>query len=923
MDTDRWRRIELLFDLAADLSPDDQSALLARECGEDADLLREVNSLLARDRSRKPWIAQLVEDLASIPPPEEPDLTGRRIGAYRLVREIGRGGQGVVFEATRDDDQFHQRVALKLATRAAYSNDFLARFRHERQILAQLQHPHIARLLDGGTADDGTPFFAMEYVEGVPIHVYAGSRQLPVEDRLRLFLQVCDAVEYAHQNLVIHRDLKPSNILVADGTVRLLDFGIAKLIDAAEASQTQTGLAPVTPDYCSPEQVRGLAVTTRTDVYSLGLVLFELLTGERAQQADTTSPLTLDRSICEGAVEEPSARAQAKGDRKLARRLRGDLDTIVLTAAHKDAARRYGSVVALAEDVRRHLEAQPIRARQDSRWYRAVRFGRRHWKPLATSLLLLITLVAGIVSTTYQARRAERRFQQVRSLANALIVDVHGAIIDLPGSTKARELVVQTAVEYLDGLAAEAGGDRALRLELARGYRDVALLAYSMTRPSLGRAEQARAYYSRAQAILDPLLGTDPNDPGVAAGAAALQTQIGDFLGDTGSTAEGVQALERAIAVAEAALQQHPGDIMLLEALREAHSVLLASFASNPVVRARLPRLLEVAEECARRRPDAAESLAQLGVAYAQAGKMASEDGAEEVALQYLRRNADLQTQVVSMSPENATARRNLMLAWSHLADLALGPLGSASVTGSGGPAVHLDPARRRQALEAWSKAVEQAEWLFTRDPGNETVIFDYAICLGRQAPAFPPGDPRPLVTLGKSVALLEQLAPTNAGATTRFLVEFRGSLAERYRQAGQFDAAQAQWAAVDALLRQSLQAEPDGYYIRRLVIPIFQNWAMALRANGDGRGARALALRTLQLAEEVGAREAQYARAPGWPARVHTWLAELHASMGEPEAAARARARGREMWAAIAVRPDLPPDLLDEARRVLAGDRQ
>ena len=306
----RWRRIEQLFDQAADLDADQQRAFLERECGEDTDLRDKLQSLLSHDGTHGSRIAAVVEAAARLPSPEETSFAGRRFGPYRIVRELGRGGMGIVFEAERDDGAFAKRVALKVATRAAYSPEFMYRFRDERQILARLEHPHIARLLDGGAAEDGVPYFAMEFVEGEPIHQYVARHELDIPERLQLFLQVCDAVDYAHQNLVVHRDLTPRNILVADGSVRLLDFGISKLLDASDGGVTAGGLVPFTPDYGSPEQVRGEAVTTRTDVYALGLVLFEILTGARAQQVDTSSPAALERAICETAVPAPSASAR-------------------------------------------------------------------------------------------------------------------------------------------------------------------------------------------------------------------------------------------------------------------------------------------------------------------------------------------------------------------------------------------------------------------------------------------------------------------------------------------------------------------------------------------------------------------------------------------------------------------------------------
>jgi eukaryotic-like serine/threonine-protein kinase len=807
----RWTRIEALFGQAADLSPEAQQALLARECGDDVALRDAVLGLLNHDRTHGGRIAAVVEAAARLPAPEERSFTGRRFGPYRIVRELGRGGMGIVFEAVRDDGAFTKRVALKVATRAAWSQEFMYRFRDERQILARLEHPHIARLLDGGTGEDGVPYFAMEFVEGVPLHEYVAEHRLGLSARLTLFLQVCDAVDYAHQNLVVHRDLKPRNILVADGSVRLLDFGISKLLDATDGGATSAGLVPFTADYGSPEQVRGEGVTTRTDVYALGLVLFEILTGSRAQHVDAGSPAALDRAICQTPVPAPSASAQSGGDTALARRLRGDLDTIVLMATEKDPARRYVSVAALADDLRRYLDSRPIVARQASSWYRASRFARRHWGPITAAALLVLALVGGIVATRAEARRAERRFQEVRRIANTLMTDIHTAIRDLPASAKAQDVVAATAVEYLEGLARESGNDPALLVEVGRGYTKVAELAYSVSRPSLGRPEEARRYLDRARAILEPLEASLPDDADVPAALTTLRTASGVFLHETGHARDAVTALEQAIQTGERALARHPANVPLLVALAGAYESLLARFEANPAVPGLIVRYLERAEQLARQRPSAVESRAALGVAYSQAGKVASSAGRMDEALGYFRRNAEIQSEIAEAEPFNATARRNLMLAWSTLADMALGPLGLNSYTGAGGPPVELDPERRREALDASTRVVEQAEWLRQHDPDNVAGTFDYAIALGRSAPAFAPGDVAAIEALERSLMLLGGLEAAHPARTQRFLIEFHGSLAERQRQTGRIDRALKAWRDADAAFRRILAASPDG----------------------------------------------------------------------------------------------------------------
>ncbi len=914
----RWTRIEDLFGRAADLTAEEQRVLLARECGDDRGLRDTVLRLLDHDRTRRGRIAGVVEGAARLPAPEEPDFADRRFGPYRIVRELGRGGMGIVFEAVRDDGAFTKRVALKVATRAAYSRDFRHRFRDERQILARLEHPHIARLLDGGTGEDGVPYFAMEFVEGVPIDQYVAAHRMGIPARLRLFLQVCDAVDYAHQNLVVHRDLKPRNILVSGDTAKLLDFGISKLLDTTDSGATAAGLVPFTPDYGSPEQVRGEAVTTRTDVYALGLVLFEILAGARAQQVDTSSAAALERAICQTPVPAPSTAALARGDTALARRLRGDLDTIVLAATEKDPSRRYLSVAALADDLRRHLEARPIVARQASRWYRASRFARRHWRPIAAASLLVAALVGGIVATRAEARRAERRFQEVRRIANTLMTDVHAAIRDLPASARAQGVVVATAVDYLEGLARESGSDPALLLEVGRGYTKVAELAYSLSRPSLGQPDQARGYLERARSILDPLEASFPNDADVATALTALRTASGVFLHETGHAGDALAEMEKAIQTGERALARHPSSVPLLEALTTAYEGLLARFDTNPAAPGHIEAYLDRARQLAQQRPADVDASAALGVAYSQAGKVAAAAGRVDEALGYFRHNAEIQAELVKAEPFNATARRNLMLAWNTLADMALGPLGQDSYTGPGGPPVPLAPDRRREALAAATQVVEQAEWLRQQDPDNAGATLDYAIALGRSAPAYGPGDSAAIEVLERSLGLLGGLEAAHPARVRPYLIELLGSLAERHRQAGRLDRAMRAWRDADTAFRRALAASPDHYYPRRLLIPVLQNQAMALAAQGDLAGARRAAARAITLADEVGARASQYSRAPGWPPRVRAWLADLLATMGDHEAARAAREQSLSMWKGLAARDDLPADLANEAKAAL-----
>ncbi|MGH7627899.1 MAG: protein kinase domain-containing protein [Gemmatimonadales bacterium] len=416
---ERWRTVGPLLDAALDLDPASRADFLATACDRNPELRAEVERLLAScERAERvlesPAVVAYPALLAS--PEPVPPAIGARIGPWRIVGEAGRGGMAVVYLAERADQQYRQQVALKLIRGGiAFDPHLTRRFLEERQILASLDHPHIARLLDGGVTDDGVPWFALEYVRGEPIDRYCDGRRLSIEQRLRLFLEVCDAVQYAHRNLVVHRDLKPSNILVTGaGEVKLLDFGIAKLVaQGADTTLTQTGLRVMTPDYASPEQVRGGAITVASDVYSLGVILYQLLTGQRPYHVE--SAFEIERAILEHEPARPSqvvaragdpvAAARGTAPDRLARQLRGDLDTIVLTALRKELGRRYAGVEQLAGDVRRHLDGRPVNARRDTRGYRVSKFVLRHRLAVAASAVFVLVLTGFSVFTAIQSAR--------------------------------------------------------------------------------------------------------------------------------------------------------------------------------------------------------------------------------------------------------------------------------------------------------------------------------------------------------------------------------------------------------------------------------------------------------------------------------------------------------------------------------------
>lgn len=414
MNPEQWSAVERLFERAAELPPEAQAAFLDSECGSE-EVRREVDSLLKHAGDDLPSaaaaIAAAATALARSPDPDE-RLIGARLGPYRIEAIAGHGGMGAVYRASRDDAEFRQQVAIKLVRAAAESHSTLQRFRQERQILARLSHPNIARLLDGGSTPEGVPYLVMEYIEGAPITAWCERHGLNIAERLRLFLMVCDGVEFAHRDLVVHRDLKPDNILVTgDGTPKLLDFGIAKLLDPAAAGHlagndaaTVTAMLPMTPDYASPEQARGEAVSKAADVYALGLILYELLTGRRAQETGGLTPAAMAIAVCE---KEPPAPASLRPE------LAGDLDNMIRMAIRKEPERRYGSVAELARDIELHLEGRPVTARPDTLRYRTGKFVRRNRVAVGAGAAVVASVAAGLIFSVAAERRAEGHLPRV------------------------------------------------------------------------------------------------------------------------------------------------------------------------------------------------------------------------------------------------------------------------------------------------------------------------------------------------------------------------------------------------------------------------------------------------------------------------------------------------------------------------------
>ena len=524
VDVPSWLEVREILEDALELSPELRADFVARACAGNAALQNEADRYLRYQNVAGQEIS-LSDCFSADSLATEQLADPEHFGIYRIVKRIGEGGMGVVYLAEREDGEFRQQVALKVLKPGPQRDRLLRLFRRERQILAQLEHPGIARLIDGGTSG-GEIYYVMEYVAGSPITAHCNTNQLTIRQRLNLFCEICDAVSYAHRKLIIHRDLKPENILVTtDGVPKLLDFGLAKVFEeTATESATSITIGPMlTPAYASPEQVRGEHLSTATDIYSLGVLLYEMLTGRNPQALSKLSPLEVCRTILDEEPPPPSRAAERTRDRNLA----GDLDNIVLKALRKEPDRRYASVDDFRADLERYLEGFPVQASHAGFNYRAHKFVLRHRWGLAAAALVTLSLLIGLGVSVWEAHvaqmqraRAERHFNDVRGLANSLLFEIDDKIKDLPGAIDARRLMVSRAGEYLDYLAGEAAGDTKLNLELAEAYAKLGEVQGDPFSPNLGDRSGALASYGKSARIAQVVLQREPKN------AQALQAVV-------------------------------------------------------------------------------------------------------------------------------------------------------------------------------------------------------------------------------------------------------------------------------------------------------------------------------------------------------------------------------------------------------------
>jgi tetratricopeptide (TPR) repeat protein len=543
--------LEEIFDALCVLDEEGRHALLDAKCAGNPRLRSDAERMVRAYDEERAANAQAVAAAAC-----------RRFGAWQTVRLLGRGGMGEVWLSERADGQHEQQAALKILSPYLAAPDSLQRFRRERQLLARLEHPNIARLLDGGLSSQGEPYLVMEYVEGTRLDRYCEEQKLPVPGRLELMLKVCAAVNAAHQHLIVHRDLKPGNILVtADGEPKLLDFGIAKVLDSdATLEHTATTNVFLTPMYASPEILRGEPATVASDVYSLGVVLYELLTGGRPFDASKLGPAGLLQAVTSTDAPAPGV------DR--------DLDSIALKALARNPEERYGSAAQFADDIRRYLDGLPVAAMARRPLYVARKFVRRNRVAVSAAAVLLVSMAAGLAGTLWQARAAQRerataeeRFDDARKLANYLLFDLYDSVGKVPGTLPVQADMARRALEYLDRLSASKGGDHALREELAEGYLKLGTVYGRRLGlgDRLGDTAQSISIERKALTIAEPLVKEQPDNLAARRTLASIQEQLGASLTIAGQDKDGFTCLRKAAEAFEQIAVANPRDVRSLQ----------------------------------------------------------------------------------------------------------------------------------------------------------------------------------------------------------------------------------------------------------------------------------------------------------------------------------------------------------------------
>lgn len=761
MDPARWAKVEEIFHGVCAELPADQERRIVHGCGGDRELEAEVRSLVRAAAAGAAFI-EIPAGPSLAQPPIAP--LPERVGAYRVLRRLASGGMGDVYLAQRDDEQFDKQVAIKIIRSAMASEVLVRRFVQERQILAALEHPNIARLIDGGATPEGLPYLVMEYVDGRPVDQYARDCDLSLRARFELVRQACEALAFAHRNLVIHRDVKPGNMLVtAGGQLKLLDFGIAKLVapDRAVVDVTATGGVLMTLEYASPEQVQGGIISTATDVYSLGVVMYRLVTGQSPYQVDTASLDTLTAAICFAEPPKPSLILRKTAPAH-AREVSRDVDAIILKALRKEPSRRYSSVEQLADDIARFTEGRPVLARPGTWSYRAGKFVARHRIAMVASALAAIATVSGVSMIVVERGRAVRRFNDVRELAHSVVFDYHDAIEKLPGATPVRERLVKDALKYLDSLAADATGDTTLQRELAEAYQKIGDIQGNSFYANLGQTQQgidshrkslalrealyaadrrnhrigvelarshdrvgdllwasndlpnARDHFQRAIDILEPLGAAESPDVELRIDLGAAYEKLADVLGNSGfanlgDTSGALTHYRRSLAIREAAARLAPGHKAVRSALFGSHQRIAAAFRVSGDFTSAISHVttaVAIQEEIYRDDPAPSEQRV-LGIGYSRAADEFDAAGQADTARDYTLKAVRIFQELFAKDATNARAHRELGVMTRRAGRLAL-------------KSGHAEIARQQYA-----SAIDLTTALMARDPANAEAVRD------------------------------------------------------------------------------------------------------------------------------------------------------------------------------------------------------
>jgi eukaryotic-like serine/threonine-protein kinase len=664
-----WTQIKSIFDQAVELSAVERLEFV--ESISDSEIRLEVEKMLAVDD----------DESLDVSPLESLNLIGKLIGKYKILREIGRGGMGAVYEASRDDGEFSQKVALKLIKRGMDSDEILRRFRNERQILASLKHENIAGLLDGGITETGSPFYVMEFIEGLAIDEFC--EKLSVDEKLKLFRQVCSAVAYAHARLVVHRDLKPSNVLVTDdGMAKLLDFGIAKVLDTNDlvSNRTATQLGMMTPQYASPEQIRGEQVTTSGDVYSLGLLLYEILTGKAAFDFSDKSIEQIRKIITETSPRKPSL-VDSKFKIQNSKLLASEVDNIVLKALNKEPLRRYLTVQEFSNDIKRYLDGMPVKAQPDSVRYRFGKFVKRNKTSVIAASLVFVSLIGGISIATWQAVVARReseiskkRFEDVRNIANNVVFKYHDEAAKLNGSIAFRAMLVKDATEYFDDLRLDATDDLSLQKELALAYLKLGDVQGGTYQSNIGDTEGATKSYEKAFQLLDNLQNRLPADVEIQTAYSGSLLQIGKIQTRRREIVNAIETLEKALRIqqsfAENSVENKRRLVQIYISLGDAHS---RDDRKKTAEQKALPmnnyqRALELSSQLTTQPENTPQDFQLLGIANQRIGNFIINANADSLqierqkilmeAVPYHEKAIEIFKKLAESSPENLQTRR-------------------------------------------------------------------------------------------------------------------------------------------------------------------------------------------------------------------------------------------------------------------------